>query len=165
MLAPTPRKLVGTRERRTLQKILKGIDSDATPIFANVQLNDLTATRLVATSSSKTLASVSDLTAWVAASGGASVADDGDGTITITLSGGLDDIADLTPDDSTFIVGDGANWVAESGNTVRNSLSLGAADDVTFGSLTIATVDTLPDPVVVGKIIRLSTDGELYLGK
>lgn len=38
---------------------------------------------------------------------------------------GLDDIAGLTPADSNFIVGDGTNWVVESGVTVRASLGLG----------------------------------------
>ena len=37
---------------------------------------------------------------------------------------GLADIAGLTPTDSTIIVGDGTNWVAESGATARASLGL-----------------------------------------
>jgi hypothetical protein len=39
---------------------------------------------------------------------------------------GLTDIAGLSPGDSTFIVGDGTNWVSESGPTVRTSLGLGS---------------------------------------
>lgn len=38
--------------------------------------------------------------------------------------GGLTDIAGLTPTDGNIIVGDGANWVAESGSTARASLGL-----------------------------------------
>lgn len=42
----------------------------------------------------------------------------------------LDDIAALTPTDSNVIVGDGANWVAESGATARASLGLTIGTDV-----------------------------------
>lgn len=38
---------------------------------------------------------------------------------------GLTDIAGLSPNDSNFIVGNGSNWVAESGSTARGSLGLG----------------------------------------
>ncbi|MEQ9416650.1 MAG: hypothetical protein RJQ08_03805 [Salinisphaeraceae bacterium] len=38
----------------------------------------------------------------------------------------LDDIAALAVTDGNFIVGDGANWVAESGATARTSLGLGS---------------------------------------
>lgn len=38
---------------------------------------------------------------------------------------GLDDISGLAVTDGNFIVGDGANWVAESGATARTSLGLG----------------------------------------
>ena len=37
---------------------------------------------------------------------------------------GLQDISDLTPSDDTIIVGNGTNWVAESGDTARASLGL-----------------------------------------
>ncbi len=55
----------------------------------------------------------------------------------------LTDIAGLTPSDSNFIVGDGSNFVTESGSTARTSLGLGtiatqAANNVavTGGSIT-----------------------------
>ena len=55
----------------------------------------------------------------------------------------LTDIAGLTPTDSNFIVGDGSNFVTESGSTARTSLGLGtiatqAANNVavTGGSIT-----------------------------
>ena len=38
----------------------------------------------------------------------------------------LSDIAGLTPDDSHFIVGDGSNFITESGSTARTSLGLGS---------------------------------------
>lgn len=40
---------------------------------------------------------------------------------------GLDDIAGISPTDGMFIVGDGTNWVGESGATARASLGLGTA--------------------------------------
>ncbi len=49
----------------------------------------------------------------------------------------LDDIAALTPTDSSFIVGDGSNWVAESGSTVRTSLGLGSIATQASNSVTV----------------------------
>ena len=46
------------------------------------------------------------------------------------LSTGLTDIAALTPTDGNIIVGDGTNWVAESGATARASLGLTIGTDV-----------------------------------
>ena len=54
----------------------------------------------------------------------------------------LTDIAGLTPTDSNFIVGDGANFVLESGNTARTSLGLGTGDSPTFTNISVSgTVD------------------------
>ena len=49
----------------------------------------------------------------------------------------LDDVAGLTPTDSNFIVGDGTDWVAETGATVRTSLGVGTGDSPTFAGVTI----------------------------
>lgn len=49
----------------------------------------------------------------------------------------LADIAGLSPTDGNFIVGDGANFVTESGSTVRTSLGLGTGNSPTFAGLTI----------------------------
>ena len=46
----------------------------------------------------------------------------------------LTDVAGLTPADGAFIVGDGSNFVAESGATARASLSLGSAALVDTGT-------------------------------
>jgi hypothetical protein len=51
---------------------------------------------------------------------------------------GLADIAGLTPTDSTIIVGDGTNWVAESGDTARTSLGLGTGDSPTFSRVVLS---------------------------
>ncbi len=70
----------------------------------------------------------------------------------------LDDIAALALTDSNFIVGDGSNWVAESGATARTSLGLGTiatqaansvdidggtVDGVTIGATAAPTVTDL----------------------
>ena len=52
---------------------------------------------------------------------------------------GLTDIAGLAVTNGNFIVGDGANWVAESGSTARDSLSLGTSNDVQFNSFGVGT--------------------------
>jgi hypothetical protein len=45
---------------------------------------------------------------------------------TIEVVDGLDEIVSLTPTDGNFIVGNGTEWVAESGATARTSLGLGS---------------------------------------
>ena len=47
----------------------------------------------------------------------------------------LADIAGLTPTDGNIIVGDGTNFVLESGATARTSLGLGTGDAVTFNGV------------------------------
>ena len=44
----------------------------------------------------------------------------------------LADIVFMTPSNGVFIVGDGSNFVAESGNTARTSLGLGTGDSPVF---------------------------------
>ena len=50
----------------------------------------------------------------------------------------LTDVAGLTPGDGKFIVGDGSNFVTESGNTARASLGLGTSDSPTFATLNLS---------------------------
>jgi len=64
----------------------------------------------------------------------------------------LDDIAALAVTNSNFIVGDGTNWVAETGATARTSLGLGTiatqnsnAVTITGGSITGITDITVAD--------------------
>jgi hypothetical protein len=63
------------------------------------------------------------------------------------LDAQLTDIAGLTPTDSNFIVGDGTNFVAESGATARTSLGLGS----------IATQDSNNVTITGGSITGMST--------
>jgi hypothetical protein len=109
-------------------------------------------------------ASTGDLAAKTITDFGLSLVDDADNTAARTTlglvigtnvqawDGGLDDISALTPTDSNFIVGDGANWVAESGATARTSLGLGSIAtqassnvSITGGSITGITDLTVAD--------------------
>jgi hypothetical protein len=63
------------------------------------------------------------------------------------LDAQLTDIAGLTPTDSNFIVGNGTNFVAESGSTARTSLGLGS----------IATQDSNNITITGGSITGMST--------
>ncbi len=45
------------------------------------------------------------------------------------------------PDDGNFLVGDGAEWVTESGNTARTSLGLGTGDSPTFATETLSALN------------------------
>jgi hypothetical protein len=69
------------------------------------------------------------------------------GTDVQAYDAGLADIAGLTPTDGNFIVGDGTNFVAESGATARTSLGLGTiatqdANNVTISGGSISGVTT-----------------------
>lgn len=71
------------------------------------------------------------------------------GTNVQAYDAGLTDIAGLAVTNGNFIVGDGANWIAESGATARTSLGLGtiatqAANSVaiTGGTMSGVTVNT-----------------------
>ena len=65
--------------------------------------------------------------------------------LTATKADNLDDLAALTPTDSNIIVGDGTNWVAESGATARTSLGLGTGNSPQFTGIELshATENTL----------------------
>ena len=61
------------------------------------------------------------------------------GTDVQAYDAGLTDVAGLAVTNGNFIVGDGANWVAESGATARTSLGVGTTDDVQFDSFGVGT--------------------------
>jgi hypothetical protein len=61
------------------------LGTDATPTYAGLTLTGLTASRLLQADANKALSSVSDLTVWIAGTDNqVNVADDGDGTITLS---------------------------------------------------------------------------------
>jgi hypothetical protein len=93
----------------------------------------------------------------------------------ITLDAELVDIANITPGDGVFIVGDGSDFVGESGDTAltslgagtvglqlfkdntaadaRNELGLGTAQSPTFGGLTVSGVAVSPTGAAVGQAL------------
>jgi hypothetical protein len=91
----------------------------------------------------------------------------------------LADVAGLTPADGAFIVGDGANFVAESGSTARTSLGLGsmatqadtnvdinggAIDAITLGTNSAVTEAQVDNININGNTISSTdTDGDLNL--
>lgn len=92
-------------------------------------------------------------------------------SITITnteSSSGLTDIAALTPTDNTFIVGNGTNWVTESGSTVRTSLGLGTmATETATNYLTTSSAASTYQPLdsdltTLGGLAK--TDGNFIVG-
>lgn len=92
-------------------------------------------------------------------------------SITITntsSSAGLTDIAALTPTDNTFIVGNGTNWVTESGSTVRTSLGLGTmATETATNYLTTSSAASTYQPLdsdltTLGGLAK--TDGNFIVG-
>ena len=56
---------------------------------------------------------------------------------TPVLSGNLSDIAALAVTDSAMIVGDGSNYVLESGATLRTSIGVGTGDSPQFTNVTL----------------------------
>ena len=67
------------------------------------------------------------------------------GTSVQAYDAALDDISGLTPTDGNIIVGDGSNWVAESGSTALASLGAQAADAAltSLAGLSLAEGDIL----------------------
>ena len=55
------------------------------------------------------------------------------------LDAQLQDVAGLAVTNGNFIVGNGSNFVAESGSTARDSLGLGTGNDVRFDSFGVGT--------------------------
>lgn len=64
----------------------------------------------------------------------------------------LDDFNSITPNDGTFIVGDGTDWVGEILNTAATSMGLGTGDSVEFAALTV------DDIVINNNAITVSSD-------
>jgi hypothetical protein len=70
-------------DRLDMLEGVRGVRTQAT-IYTSPIYDPLTATRLVQTGATKAFSSVTDLTEWIAGSN-CTVADDGDGSITITI--------------------------------------------------------------------------------
>ena len=71
---------------------------------------------------SRTLEATGDVTGSIAGVDGS-----GDISLPLSYSANITAINNITPSNSTFLVGNGTTWVSESGSTVRASLGLGSA--------------------------------------
>jgi hypothetical protein len=88
-----------------IEQIRFHLSTDASPKFAGISLEDLIASRLIATDSGKVFESVADLTAWITGTNNQIiVTNDGDGTI--TLSTPQDIHTDATPEFAGFVIKD-----------------------------------------------------------
>jgi hypothetical protein len=104
----------------------------------SLTLSGLTASRLMATDGSKAAASVSDLTSWIAAGEGLTIANDGDGTATLGTDGVLEDLVTtgVVGANSEFLVGTGAGAMSwENPATAATSMGLGTGNTVQFEHL------------------------------
>jgi len=142
----------------------QAVKQASSPTFAGVTLSGLTASRLLATDGAKALASVGDLTAWVAGTGNQIIiTDDLDGTITLSLPQNIDTSADVTFDSlvlddltaSRPVATDGAEklvsttlatWVAGTATKITvtddgdGSITLTIPDAVTLVNLTVTDI-------------------------
>jgi hypothetical protein len=85
------------------------------------------------------------------------------GTNVQAYNAGLQDISGLAKTDGDFIVGDGTNWVAESGATVRTSLGLGSmavqnsnAVSISAGTATLTSMTTNSATITGGTITGIT---------
>ena len=85
------------------------------------------------------------------------------GTNVQAYNAGLQDISGLAKTDGNFIVGNGANWVAESGAAVRTSLGLGSmavqnsnAVSISAGTATLTSMSTVAATITGGTITGIT---------
>ena len=75
----------------------------------------------------------------------------------------LADVAGLAVTNGNFIVGDGSNFVAESGNTARTSLGLGTGDSPTFTDLTTSGALNITGGTGGAHKINLHSNNYMYV--
>jgi hypothetical protein len=68
------------------------------------------------------------------------------------------------PTDGNFLVGDGSNWVVESGATARTSIGLGTGDSPQFTTASLVTNPAADDTVVEMFKIQRNTTGTAAVG-
>lgn len=88
-------------------------------------------------------------------------------SITQAWDDDLDDIAELIPTNSYFMVGDGTDWVTETGATARTSLGLGTMSTENAASLGVSLVPDTDDAYDLGATNTewkdLYIDGTAYI--
>jgi hypothetical protein len=122
---------LGTANGLSIAGQALSLPTTAAPTFASLTLSGLTASRLLASNADKGLASVSDLTSWIAGTTNEiAVASDGDGTITIGLvdplivAKGGTGVATLT--DHGILLGSGTDAVTPLGAATNGQLPIGS---------------------------------------
>ena len=135
------------------------IHTGSSPEFTGLTLSGLTASRLASSNGSKAIASVADLTSWVAGTANqVVVANDGDGTI--TLSAPQDLAATSSPTFASPIVTSlnigGAEGAATSCRTLTKKIT-GIADNTATNILTV-TVPNANHAAAI-KLLLLSSNG------
>ena len=153
--------------RQAIAKLASKLGPVSEPTFAGLTLDDLTASRLIATNASKVLES-SDLVSWVTGTANEiNVADDGDGTITIGIvdplivgKGGTG-IAALT--DHGILLGSGTGAITPLAAATNGQLPIGSTDaDPVLATLT-GTANQVNVANAAGSI-TLSTPQDIHTG-
>ena len=131
---------------RNFKKLVKFyIGPDAVPQYTGLTLTGLTADSLIYPDSNKLLTSL----------GVAS-----NGQLPIGSTGATPVLAGLTGTANQVIVTNGAGSI-----TLSTPQDIHSGASPTFAGLNITAVESLPETVVIGKIIILDTDANLYLGR
>ncbi len=153
------------RTRQALQQLAYlRLGYESSPIFESLVLEGLTATRLVQSSSTKELVSVSDLTSWVAGvANEIDITDDGDGTVTIGIvnplivgKGGTG-VAALT--DHSLLVGSGTAAVTVLAAATNGQLPVGSTGaDPVIAALTGTANQLIVDNGAGSITLRLPQD-------
>jgi len=167
-LIPVPREGDQRGIVRALAKLASlRLNADSTPTFASLTLTSLTASRLLATDSDKTLIS-SDLINWVDGTADEiEIADDGDGTITIGIvdplivNKGGTGAASLT--DHAILLGSGTGSITPLGEATDGQIPIGStgADPV------LSTITGTTNQVNISNgsgSITLSTPQDIHTG-
>lgn len=129
----------------------QNIHTGASPTFTGLTLSGLTASRLVSSNGSKAATSVADLASWVAGTTNrVTVANDGDGTI--TLSAPQDIHTAAGPTFATVNTGQGANELYAMNQDVETTDAPSFTGLTLTDNLTISTKNIITDTTTGTKI-------------
>ena len=115
---------------------------------ANLTLSNLGGSLALASQVSGTLPIANGGTGGTTASGARTALGVAIGSDVQAFDAQLSDVAGLTPADGAVIIGNGSNFIAESGATLRTSLGLGTGDTPTFNGAAMgsAAITGVADP-------------------
>jgi hypothetical protein len=182
--------------RKILRKFMsQKFGTSATVTLGDLILTGLTANRLISTDASKQLTSVDDLTNWIAGTANrVTVADDGDGTVTLSAPQDIHTGASPTFVTETLTGLTANRMVGTNGSKVLESIAAlsgyiaGTVNQIIItddgdGTITISTpqdihtgaeptflglnltAQALPASVVLGEIVHNSANNRLHFGR